>query len=259
MTSPTYIVVRPIAPGDQKQIKKIVRKGTMSPLNSFYLAAVTQEITIQICVILSGIIFIVLEVPFHLCWISFPLVAVLLYIAIYLGYWYKILTTHRDLDNLEANYGSDPRCGFWVAEAWEPRSGVKEVSFSSREAVQKMEQEGGMEGYSSKLVGTVAMDVKRDPDKMEPPDSVGYLKRLSVLSGYQHKGVAQELCTAAFQHAMDNNYRAVELRISQSHLQARSFFDKQEWKMTSSHNKTYLWFFTVGFFVLRKACIRQQT
>lgn len=171
MTSPTYIVVRPIAPGDQKQIKQIVRKGTMSPLNSFYLAAVTQEITIQVCVILSGIIFIVLEVPFHLCWISFPLVAALLYIAIYLG----------------------------------------------------------------------------------------YLKRLSVLSRYQHKGVAQELCTAAFQHAMDNNYRAVELRISQSHLQARSFFDKQEWKMTSSHNKTYLWFFTVGFFVLRKACIRQQT
>lgn len=255
----TYIAIRPFASGDEKEIKEIVRKGAMSPFNSFYLAALTQEITIQICVIMSGIIFIVLEVPFHFCWISFPLVAVLLYITIYLGYRYKIHTSHHDLDNLETNYGSDPRCGLWVAEAWEPRAGVDQVSFCSQDDVDRLQQEGGMVGYSSKLVGTVAMAVKRDPDKKEPPNSVGYLRRLSVVGKYQHKGVGQELCTTAFHHCMDNNYRAVELIITQSHFQARSFFDKQEWKMMSSHNKTYLWFFTVGFFVLRKPCIRQQT
>jgi len=254
----TYIVVRPFAPGDEKEVKQIVREGTVAPLKSFYFAALTQEITIQVCVILSAIIFIVLGVPFHLCWISFPLVALLLFISFYLGDWYKTSTSRLDLDNLSSSYGSDPRTGFWVAEAWEPRSGLEQVSFCSEDEVSEIEKEGGMVGYSRRLVGTVGVMVKRDPDKKEPPNSVGFLRRLAVKEKYQHKGVGQELMTAAFKHCVDAKYRAVELFVTHSHYRARSFLEKQEWKMISSHDKTYMLFFTVGFYVFRKPCIKQQ-
>lgn len=251
----TYISVRPFSYGDEVEIKKIVARSTLSTVNAFFRVAVTKESVIQSCIMLSALFFIILGVPLHLCWISFPLVALTLYVSIYIAHWHRITTRHSDLDQLETVYGEDERCGFWVAESWEANDVKNDdgVEVVGQEAIQKME--GKLR--RGRLVGTVGLVVMEDRDKREPPNSVGFLKRLSVLPGYRHLGVGQQLVTTAFRHAMDHKYRAVQLVATDCHYAARSFFDQQEWKMTRGYQKQYLaGIVRIGMCVYRKPCIR---
>jgi len=115
-----------------------------------------------------------------------------------------------------------------------------------------------VDGFSNRLVGTVAVVVMEDRDMREPPGSVGYLRRLTVLTKYRHKGVGQQLATEAFRHCLDQNYRAVQLVTTDCHHSARSFFEQQEWKMTSGYQKRYLGgLVKIGMCVFRKPCIRK--
>ena len=48
--------------------------------------------------------------------LAFPTVMLLLLIGIWIGHKVKVITTHKDLNDIQKEYQSNPRCGFWVAE-----------------------------------------------------------------------------------------------------------------------------------------------
>ena len=48
--------------------------------------------------------------------LAFPTVMLLLLIGIWVGHKVKVFTTHKDLNDIQKEYQSNPRCGFWVAE-----------------------------------------------------------------------------------------------------------------------------------------------
>ena len=109
-----------------------------------FLATARRELVSQTILILSAICFVVFGLPlihryvwadtkteflgstsrrvmiqdliFCFSILAFPTVMLLLLIGIWVGHKVKVFTTHKDLNDIQKEYQSNPRCGFWVAE-----------------------------------------------------------------------------------------------------------------------------------------------
>lgn len=64
---------------------------------------------------------------------------------------------------------------FWVAEVLHQGDGGK-CSF--------VEDDNAVQG-SGRIVGTLALGVKKDPDMKEPPNSVAWIRRMAVAKPFQ--------------------------------------------------------------------------
>ena len=89
------------------------------------------------------------------------------------GHLWNLQTKYKDLEHIEEKYQEDPKCGFWVAEAWESSARKKTVKFVNQQEIDHMKQQGELKSVKKSLVGTVAIGLKVDKDLKEPPDTVG--------------------------------------------------------------------------------------
>ena len=84
------------------------------------------------------------------------------------------MQSHKtDLEHMSEKYQLDPKCGFWVAEAWEGSLNDRQVQFVNESDIAEMESQGLLPNRRKTLVGTVAVGIKEDKDMSEPPGTVG--------------------------------------------------------------------------------------
>ncbi|XP_069690206.1 N-acetyltransferase family 8 member 3-like [Periplaneta americana] len=229
------VVIRYYKPGDELLCREIIREGTMSTVNTAFIAGLTREITFQTMILTSAMMFIFLGVPFGVCFWSIPAVIVLMYVFIWLGHTYKALEMTEDVSNIPRVYMSSEFTGFWVAEAHEPYfmtrepNNVKYTIMSEREL-----RERNIEihqNHGKRVVGTVAITRSRNG-----PDTA-WLRRMAVAPRYQRKGIASALLDEALRFCMDRGYAAVELVTSECHDAARELYLKKGFELKQMYHK----------------------
>jgi len=210
--APSDIVIRPYSARDKVAVKKLLNEATMSTVHRFSVIAIRRDVVAQSVLIMAASIFILIGLPLHYCPITFPGIVAFVYLTVWGAHKAKVWTTHGDLDNIENEYQSAERTGFWVAE----------------------EKASGM------LVGAIAVIVKQDPDMREPPNSVAQIRRMAVSKGWQKRGIGQKLLDTAVSHCHHYRYRAIELITTECHIEARNLYLKRGFEILRSYSKEYL-------------------
>ena len=143
--------------------------------------------------------------------LAFPTVMLLLLIGIWIGHKVKVITTHKDLNDIQKEYQSNPRCGFWVAElisgdAKEAHCKTKQIDIISLSDndTSMIELERRTGGCS--IIGCIAITVKQDSTN-EPHQSVAWLRRMAVEKTYRKMGIGAALADTALEHCARSNYR----------------------------------------------------
>ena len=189
------------------------------------------------------------------------------------GHLLNLQTQYKDLEDIEEIYQQDPKCGFWVAEAWESSLKDKTVKFVNQQEMSRLQEQGQLMCGKNRLVGTVAVRMKVDKDLSEPPgtvgeyaaaensdddiedDNSGLLERLLVVPDCRSVGVAQELVLSAWGQCV-HHLRAVELQLDANNHLARKFFEKQDWALVSVMETQTLGFIKVDKMIYRRPCKR---
>jgi len=251
----TFIVIRPMEQNDRREIIKIHKKTEFENLSRSYIQAFLRELTAQLIVVVSAILFILAGIPLQFCWISIFIVAAVLLVAVTAGHLLNLQTKYEDLENIEEIYTQNQKCGFWVAESWETSFKSKSMKFVNQLEISRLEKQGELHGLKKRLVGTVAVTIKVDKDLKEPPATVGLIQRLLVVPAYRRAGIAQELVLAAWDQCCQH-LRAVELEVNGNQELARKFFEKQEWALISVVERHILGFIKEDTMIYRRPCKR---
>ncbi|XP_075216749.1 N-acetyltransferase family 8 member 3-like [Lycorma delicatula] len=232
-----FIVIRDYKPGDESQCYEVVKEGTMSTVNAAFVAGLTREITFQIMVLASAVMFIFLGIPIGFCLGSIPGVIVFMYFCVWSGHKYKAVEMSQDLSNIPRVYMSSDYTGFWVAEAYEPvlmindRSLVK-YTFLNEEEFKKKDLSRG--SYFKKIVGTVAIT------RSKVSEDCAWLRRMAVTRDYQCKGIASALLNEVLKFCHEKNYNGVELVTTECHDVAREFYVKKGFELKQMYHKQLL-------------------
>ena len=108
---------------------------------------------------------------------------------------------------------------------------------------------------TGKIVGTVAITIKEDPDMSEPPNSVAWLRRMAVSKAYHRMGIGDQLVETAIKHCLESNFRALELLTTDCHEAARSLYIKRGFEIVQCQKKAFAGGLAeVTLYRLRLAC-----
>lgn len=236
------VFIRRYRLGDETAIRNIVDSGAMSTVLPFFMGTATREFVSQAILMLSAVLFIVIGTPLHYSLLSLPVTFLGLYFSIWVGHKLKACGTHGDIKNIKSVYMEDPRCGFWVAELISSEAAAKKTPKDTdyefiREGdavARKSDLSGG------KIIGTIAICIKDDPDMKDPPGSVAWLRRMAVEKGHQRRGVGSALLEVALDHCGKSLFQAVELVTSEHHEKARSLYYKKGFELNASYKKMFL-------------------
>ncbi|CAB3386009.1 Hypothetical predicted protein [Cloeon dipterum] len=227
------LLVRDYQPGDELSCAEIVHEGAMSTVNMAFLYALIREVTFQLMVLSSAVMFIFMGLPLTACLYVIPGVIVFMYLAVWGGHVFKALEQQQDARNVPRAYMSSENTGFWVAEVFEP--------FFTREVTGKLAVVSSIGLNSSGLdltncrrtvVGTVA--VTRNNHN---PEKVAWIKRLNVRSKYRHRGVGTALLSEALSFCRIRGYDEVELVTSECQDTARELCLKQGFDLKQMYHK----------------------
>lgn len=276
------VIIRKYQPGDEKAIESLVAKGTMVTVNPFFLSSAIKEGVIQLILMTAAILFIVVGTSLRNSLWAIPLVLALLYVGIYVGHWVKIIKTHGDLKDIHSFYLENQRKGFWVAvlTSSDPitsasKSVQKDYTFrvindiitetdydvidndddddviNDEELIKK-----SLNPSKQTLIGTLAIDIKQDPDMKEPPESVALIKRMTVAETHRRRGVGTALLDVGLKHCLQSKFRAVELITTEHHQAARNLYASRGFELLSVYYKNYLvWgVVSLAMYRLRVAC-----
>lgn len=260
------VLIRKYRFGDEKAIIRLVNEGTMVTVNPFFLRAATREMIAQLILMFAAILFIVVGTSLKYSLLAIPITLVTLYIGIYLGHWAKANKTHTDLLNIPAKYLEREKCGFWVAVLLDGNS-ASSSSSSSKESFKhyafvsedkdasKNDIEKSLFPSNTNLIGTLAIDIKEDPDMKEPPQSVALLKRMAVNKKHQRRGIASAMMDVALDHCRAFKFRAIELITTEHHEAARNLYSRKGFELIASYEKNFvIGFVSITLFRLRRAC-----
>jgi ribosomal protein S18 acetylase RimI-like enzyme len=238
------ILIRPYKYGDESKLKRLLADSAMTTVWSVFLATARRELVSQTILILSAICFVVFGLPLIHSILAFPTVMLLLLIGIWVGHKVKVITTHKDLNDIQKEYQSNPRCGFWVAElisgdAQQMHCKTKQIDIISLgdSDTSMIELERRTRGCS--IIGSIAITVKQDSTN-EPHQSVAWLRRMAVDKTYRKMGIGAALADTALEHCARSNYRAVELLTTEHHQAARSLYAIKGFELIETIEKTYL-------------------
>lgn len=229
-----YIIIRDYKPGDESQCYEIVKEGTMSTVNAAFIAGLSREITFQVMVLASAVMFIFLGIPIGFCLGSIPGVIVFMYICVWCGHKYKAVEMSQDLANIPRVYMSSDYTGFWVAEAYEPplilgdKSLIKYTIVNEDEFKKRHLNQGS---YFKKIVGTVALTRSRTSE------NCAWLRRMAVTHDYRRKGIASALLDEVFRFCHEKNYSGVELITTECHDVAREFYVRKGFELKHMYHK----------------------
>lgn len=229
------IVIRDYRPGDELYCKEILREGTMSTVNTAFVAGLTREITFQAMVVTSAVMFIFMGVPLSVCLGSIPVVIVLMYIIIYLAHAVKTLEMMQDISNIPRFYMSSDYTGFWVAEACEPMFMTQDPKNAKYLVMTEHEMQLQSVKLAShlrkKIIGTIAVSRSRTEE------NAAWLRRMAVHPRYQHKGIGSKLIEEVLNFAAQKGYAAVELLTSECHNDARELYLKKGFELKQMYHK----------------------
>jgi len=260
------VVIRKFRYGDEKAIIRLVNEGTMVTVNPFFLRAATREMIAQVILMLAAILFIVVGTSLKYSLLAIPITLFTLYIGIYLGHWAKANKTHNDLLDIPAKYLEREKCGFWVAilldadkvssASSSSKSDVKHYAFVSEDKdANTNDIEKSKFPSNSNLIGTLAIDIKEDPDMKEPPDSVALLKRMAVSKKHQRKGIGSAMMDHALDHCRTFKFRAIELITTEHHEAARNLYARKGFELLASYDKNFVFgLVSITLYRLRRSC-----
>ena len=167
---------------------------------------------------------------------AFPAIMALLWVGIWIGHKVKAVTTHSDVTDIRLHYLSDPKCGFWVAEAvgmYEPAQGLP----SKIKIIKETEKMDGFSRHGT-IIGCIAITFKNDTDN-EPHQTVAWLRRMAVSKSYRRLGIGSALADAALEHCAQMNFRAIELVTTEHHVAARSLYATKGFELVETTRKTF--------------------
>ncbi|CAB4065867.1 unnamed protein product [Lepeophtheirus salmonis] len=196
---------------------------------------------------LAAVLFIVLDLPLFLAIASAPTSFFAIYLIIYMGHWIKTIKAHNDLNNIDALYSG--RKAFFVAEVINDAASHSSDDFMFANS----NYEFPLDSPPPEIVGTIALNIKSDPDMGDPPTSVAWLRRMAVKPKYREKGIGSRLIDVALSHCKSKEFQAVELITSQYHDSARNLYYRKGFKMKKSYKKNLLFgSFPIEMYRLRK-------
>ena len=247
------IFIRRCRYGDEKQISSLVTQATLSTVNPFFIKLASKETTAQFMLMLAAVAFIVFGTPLKYCLLVLPATFGLIYFLVWIGHHIKAWQ-HTDLNCIDETYMSSPRCGLWVAEVVDESSnGSCEYLVESNSNFSDTSRRPGI------LVGTVAVVIKDDQDKTEPPGSVAWMRRLAVHSSFKRKGLGEKLVEVGLKHSVQNNFRAVELVTTECHEAARGLYLKKGFEIYQCYKRDFmLGLASINLYRLRMPCNYHQ-
>jgi len=263
------IIIRPYKYGDESKLKRLLADSAMTTVWSVFLATARRELISQTILVLAAILFVVFGLPLIHSILAFPTVMLLLLIGIWLGHKIKAITTHNDLNDIQGEYQSNPRCGFWVAElisgdAKQAHCKTKQIDIisftdSDTSMIDLERVLGGPRLGGCSIIGSIAVTVKQDSSN-EPHQSVAWLRRLAVDKAYRKMGIGAALTDTALDHCARSNYRAVELLTSEHHQAARSLYTIKGFELIETSEKTFLGgLVRFALYRLRMPCLITRT
>lgn len=230
-----FIVIRDYKPGDEFQCREIVKEGAMATVNNAMCSLF--EITFQMVVLTTAVMFIFIGLPFLVCLCFIPVVIVFMYFCVWTGHMFKALEITQELGNIPRVYMSSNSTGFWVAEAFEPSFMNQEPSqfnyhiFTENDFKRRNIDTGNLRRT---LVGTVGIV------RSTSSEDSAWLRRMSVKSKYQHKGIAKALLNEAIQFCSEKEYQGIELTTSEWHDNARILYVKKGFQLMQMYHKQLL-------------------
>lgn len=229
------IVIRDYRPGDELQCKEIVREGTMSTVNTAFIAGLTREITFQAMVVTSAVMFIFMGVPLSICLGSIPVVIVAMYVIIYLAHTLKTMEMMQDISSIPRFYMSSDYTGFWVAEACEPMFMTQDPKHAKYLVMTESEMQRQSVQLASHLKKTVIGTIAVTRSKSE--ENTAWLRRMAIHPRYQHKGIGSQLVDEVIKFAVSKGYDAIELVTSECHNNARELYLKKGFELKQMYHK----------------------
>lgn len=230
-----FIVIRYYKPGDEIKCREIVKEGAMTTVNNAFISLI--EVTFQLMVLTTAVMFIFFGLPFTFCLTSIPGVLIFMYICIWCGHMFKALELTQDLCNIPRVYMSSDLTGFWVAEAFEPYFMTENPSQHKYQILTNDELKQrciDVSSYCKTLVGTVGI-----VQSMNSEDCA-WLRRMTVKPKYQGMGIGKALLNEALQFCCDRNYSGVELITTEWHEKARSLYVKKGFQLKQMYHKQLL-------------------
>lgn len=247
--------IRLYQPGDESQIKTIVNQSVFVTVNKFFMEAVTKEITAQFLLMFSAVLFIVLEFPLYYSALAVPVNFTFIYAVIYIGHWIKTIKTHRDLSNISSVYDPNARKAFFVAEL-KGKIPAQKITEKTNFHINFTTSSDNVSS-SSLIIGTVAIDIKDDPDMKDPPETVAWLRRMAVVPQYRKMGIGSKLLDVALDYCNKQDFKAIELITTQCHDSARSLYMKKGFEMIHTFTKDLIGgYYVIGMYRLRLLCKR---
>lgn len=237
---PCQVLIRAYRIGDEAEIKSLVKDAAMATVWPFFFSSARREVISQFILILAALLFVVVGVSLKCCLLAFPIVLTLLFLSTWIGHLIKVVTTHHDLNNIPLEYTEKNKCGFWVAEVFGEVSSKIEIlqeNQMSLAEVQRFEKVSG--NNKGKIIGTVAITIKNDPDLKEPPNSVAWLRRMSVTKSFRRRGIGSALTDVAMEHCSQSNFRAIELLTTEHHQAARSLYASKGFELIETIRKPF--------------------
>jgi len=240
------IIIRRYQYGDQKTIRDLVSCCEMEKIVPLFKSLFLTEITLQVLMIMSALVFIFGGIPLKFCLLIFPGSAILFYLGIYLGLLWHLGGSLEDLDNCEEVYMQSPNSGVWVAEI---------VAQSPDKNVECLQVRKVAENRLG-IIGVLALKEKVDVNMQEPPHTVGLISRFTIEKQSRRLGAGSELLSVCWEQAL-KQFRAVEVLVSENQSTARNFLEKHEFTLLLDHEVSWLPS-VVSFKQLRyrRACVR---
>lgn len=229
-----FIVIRDYKPVDELQCSQVIWEGTMSTVNTAFVVGLMREITFQMMILFSAVMFIFFGFPLSLCLCSIPGVIILIYFFVWCAHIFNALEIQQDVSNIPRVYMSSNFTGFWIAEAYEPRIFSKlpsEINYTILKESEFEEKQVDTSKFTKHVIGTVGIV------KSKSVDGNAWLRRMAVTSKYRKKGVATALLNEAIQFCAEKGYTGVHLVTAECHDNARSLFMKKGFLLKQMYHK----------------------
>ncbi|KYQ55338.1 hypothetical protein ALC60_05767 [Trachymyrmex zeteki] len=231
------VIVRAFKPGDETGCKKLIRDCVMSSLGATFCGMLFKEITFQLIILLSAIMFIFFGMPLTVCLLVVPVVIALIYVGTYATFAAKLTEINGEVTNIPRLYMSNAFSCFWVAEAFEPylmTQQPKEVHYTVMREEQFYQAKLNVSLQTKKIVGTVGLC------KSYRLDRSAWIKRLCVHERYRRKGIASCLLNDAVQFAIDAGYSCANIVASEYTEEGRELCFKKGFELKQMYHKSIL-------------------
>lgn len=231
------VIVRAFKPGDEISCKELIKKSVMSSLGVTFRGMLFKEITFQLMILLSAIMFIFFGMPITICLVVIPIVIILIYAGTYISFTVKLAEINEEVTNIPRLYMSNAFSCFWVAEAYQPylmTREPKEVHYTIFTEQQYCQANVEVPVQAKKIVGTIGLS------KSHRLDKCAWIKRLCVHEQYQRKGIASCLLNTAIQFAIDAGYSCANVVASEYMEGGKELCLKKGFELEQMYHKPIL-------------------